>query len=213
MQIQERDLKILKEVGRWRVTLARHIKALVNFDGDRCCYRRLKILVDNGYLKREKILYGEPYIYSLTHKSRKLLNQNKRKNKIRLDSYRHDVAVLDTVLNLIEKYNCSIDNFISEQEMHRFDGFGNRRHYPDFVLVDSGGKKIAGEIELSLKAFNRLEQNIKDNYLTYDGQLWFTLKSESKIIKNITKLQERYDGIQLNFLDNLNEIDEQQVNS
>jgi len=36
----------------------RHIKEFVDFDGVRVCDRRVRKLIEAGYIKRTKILYG-----------------------------------------------------------------------------------------------------------------------------------------------------------
>ena len=66
--IVDRDYKIIREIDRWRVCQGRHIKELVEFDGQRACDRRLRKLIEAGYIKREKILYGVAGIYSNTNK-------------------------------------------------------------------------------------------------------------------------------------------------
>jgi len=169
----ERDYEILKEVGRWNVILGRHIKELAKFSGSRACDRRLKILLDAGYIDRRRILYGVPYLYTLTHKGRILLGLNKREDKIRVETIRHDIYVLETVIYFVSKYQIPLQNIVSEKELHIKDGFGIRKHQPDFV-INYNDKKIAVEIELNIKAKPKLEKNIKDNYLNFDNQIWLT---------------------------------------
>ena len=184
MVLMDRDLTILKEVGRWRVALGRHIKELAGFSGNRTCDSRLKILVDNKYLVREKIIYGTPYTYSLTHKSRILLNLNKRADKVKLDQFRHDILVLDTVVYFLKTKGFHTNAFTSDKEMHRIDGFTARQHKPDFLFSEDG-KTTAVEIELSIKSPERLEDNVKNNYLKYDSQLWVIEKGGKKIKHNL----------------------------
>lgn len=199
MRLMERDITILKEVGRWKITLGRHIKELAGFSGDRTCDNRLKILVDNNYLQRNKFSYGIPYIYSLTHKSRIFLNLNKRAEKIRLDQLRHDIIVLDTVIYLLKTEKLSLSDFISEKEMHQKDGFGARQHKPDFIY-QKNNQAIAVEIELSLKSLERLEKNAKNNFLNYDLQVWIIEKNSKKIHDNLIALQEKYPNISLKYV-------------
>ena len=78
----ERDELILKEISRFRCILGRHIKELVQFSGNRACDRRLKILLDADYISRKKVLFGIPYIYTLTSKGKTLLSLTKREEKI-----------------------------------------------------------------------------------------------------------------------------------
>ena len=201
MRITDRDLIILREVGRWQATLGRHIKELANFSGSRACDNRLKILVENKFLKREKHLYGIPYVYSLTHKSRMLLELNKRADKIKLDQLRHDIKVLDTVVYFMKTKGLTPNDFTSEKEMHRADGFNQRKHKPDFLFQENG-EITAVEVELSIKDFKRLEENTSIN-LEYNTQLWIISKSSKKIEANLTKLQKSYYNISLIYLEDM----------
>ena len=201
MRLTDRDFVILKEVGRWRVTLSRHIKELADFNEYKACYRRLKILIDNNYLIREKILYDTPQVYSLTHKSRILLGLNKRADKIRLDQFRHDITVLDTVLYFLGT-GLKPDNFISDKELRRSDGFVTRQHKPDFVISDTS-KKTAVEVELSIKTKQRLEANVRNNFLKYDRQLWVIEQSNNKIKANLQGLIPKYPNTEIIFVEDI----------
>ena len=192
MRLVDRDLLILKEIGRWQIILGRHIKKLVNFTGSRACDRRLKLLLDNNYIERKKILYGVPYIYSLTHKGRILLGLNKREDKIRVDRITHDIYVLDTVIYFTSKYQLPLKDIESEKELHIKDGFGVRKHQPDYVMKING-KRYAVEVELNPKAKIKLEKNLRDNYMTYDGQFWFT--NDNRVFELITNLTKEYANI------------------
>ena len=186
MVIMDRDKEIIKLVYRFKFALSRHIKVLAGFSGTRATDRRLKLLVEAQYLSRRKYLYGVPYLYTVTHKGRILIGANKRENKIRLEQINHDVYVLDALIFFIEKYNLSLDQIESERELHIKDGFGSRKHHPDFVFSYKG-KKYAVEVELNPKAKSNLEKNIRANYLNYDYQIWITDNNKVKtLIENFS---------------------------
>jgi len=174
--------------------LGRHIKTLVNFPGTRASDRRLKALVEAGYLNRKKYLYGVPYLYTVAHKGRILIGANKRENKIRLEQIAHDIQVLDVLIIFKEKYNLSLSNIESARELHIKDGFGTRKHQPDFVFTYED-KKHAVEIELTPKAKANLERNVRDNYLNYDYQIWVT--GDNKIFNMIQNLLDEYSNIKI----------------
>ena len=138
MVITDRDREILRLVYRFKFCLGRHIKSLVQFTGYRATDRRLKALVDAEYLDRKKYLYGVPYLYTVTHKGRILIGANKRENKIRLEQITHDIYVLDALIFFKERYQIALSNFESERELHIKDGFGTRKHHPDFVFTHEG---------------------------------------------------------------------------
>ena len=187
MNLTDRDELLLRLVHRFKFCLGRHIRVLAGFSGQRATDRRLRALVDAGYLGRKKYLYGVPYLYTLTHKGRILLGVNKREDKIRLERVTHDIYVLDVVIYFVEKYNILINDIESEKELHIKDGFGGRKHQPDFAFA-SQERTYAIEIELNANKINeRLEKNIRDNYMNYDKQIWITNNNKTfAIIKGFT---------------------------
>jgi len=170
------------------------VSVLVGFTGARACDRRLKALTDSGYLARKKYLYGLPYLYTVTHKGRILIGANKRENKIRLEQINHDVRVIDTLIHLKAQYGFSLDDMESERELHIKDGFGTRKHQPDFVF-DHQGKKYAVEVELTLKAKANLEKNVRSNYLNYDKQIWVT--GDNKVLGLLQNFANEYANMEI----------------
>ena len=173
MVITDRDREIIRLVYRFKFALGRHVRELMGFTGSRASDRRLRALVDAEYLSRKKYLYGVPYLYTVAHKGRILIGANKRENKIRLEQITHDIYVLDVLIFFKGKYHLSLSQIESERELHINDGFGARKHQPDFVITYEG-KRCAVEVELTPKAKSNLEKNIRDNYLNYDKQIWVT---------------------------------------
>ena len=177
LELQERDWEILRFVQRFRFCLGRHVRVLCGFSGARASDRRLKLLVEAGYLERQKYLYGIPYLYTLSHKGRILLGANKREDKIRVDRITHDIYILEAIIYYVLKHGVSPAAIESEKELHIKDGFGIRKHQPDFVVNGAGGR-IAVEVELNPKPKGRMEENIRENYLKYDRQVWITGSSK-----------------------------------
>ena len=203
MVIVERDLEILKLVYRMGFCLGRHIKDLLYFTSSRACDRRLAVLVNAKYLSRKKYLYGIPYLYTVTHKGRILIGANKRENKIRLEQINHDTKVLDVLIYCISKYGFQLGEMQSERELHIKDGFGNRKHHPDFIFQHQD-KKYAVEVELTLKAKATLEKNVRDNYLNYDKQIWVT--GDKKIVSLLQKFADEYSNIEIQTFDKIGEV-------
>ena len=192
MRLEERDYKILNVVYRFRFCLGRHIKSLAGYGSLRATDRRLKILVEAGFLERKKYIFGIPYLYTLSHKGRMLINVNKRAEQIRLDRITHDIHVLDTAIYFLEKYNISLENITTEKELHSLDGFGLRKRYPDFIINHNGEQK-AVEIELTAKNKITFGNNVKTNYLNYDSQIWVT--NNSSVRNSLEKLKNSYSNI------------------
>jgi len=142
------------------------------------------MLVEAGYLTRQKYLYGIPYMYTLSHKGRILLGVNKREDRIRVDRITHDIYILEAIVYYVLKDGVSLSAIESEKELHIKDGFGIRKHQPDFV-VSSNGKRIAVEVELNPKPKDRMEENIRENYMKYDQQIWITNNSKVKSLLKV----------------------------
>ena len=194
MELTERDRDALEVVCKFRFCLGRHIKALAGFSGQRSADRRLKALIEAGFLTRKKYIYGLPYLYTLTHKGRVLLGANKREGKIRVEQITHDIYVLDAVIYFMGKYQFTLRDIESAKELHIKDGFGARKHQPDFVLRGQG-KTCAVEVELHPKTKSRLVKNIRDNYLNYDSQLWLT--NDSKVWALLESFRAEYPNIKV----------------
>ena len=180
MRLTERDYKIMKEIDRWRACTGKHIKFLSGFSGQRSADRRLKLLIEADYISRKKYLYGVPSIYSITSKGKILINAPKRMEKIKVEQIVHDMTVIDAAIYFNLKNNIDFDKITTEKQLHRSDGFGIRKHRPDFIFNDIN-KTNCVEVELSLKAKTRLENIIKDNFLAYDTQFWIVPDSQPKI--------------------------------
>lgn len=203
VRLTERDELILREVDRWRVCGSRHIRFLAGFSGQRATDRRLKVLIDAGYLERKKFLYGVPSIYFLTSKGKSLIQAGTRTEKIKVEQIVHDMTVLDTAIYFMHKRNLSLQDITTEKQLHQLDGFGIRRHRPDFVFKQNNVISCV-EVELTPKAKNRIVNIIKDNYMEYDTQIWIVPDSQSMILHVLKDNKKLYDNIQARSLQKIN---------
>lgn len=196
IRLVERDYVIMREIERWRVCLSRHIKILASFLSQRSCDRRLQKLTQLGYISKKKVLYGIPSLYFVTSKGKKLIASSTYHPSIKLEQIIHDIAVLDTAIYFHNKNQISFSEMKTEKELHSLDGFGSRTHKPDFVFTKSNETSCV-EIELTPKAKNRLEKNIKDNFINYNTQYWIVPTKEHKIIKSLTEFSQIYTNINM----------------
>lgn len=196
LKLTDRDYRVLREIGRWRIITSRTLIKITGFPSQRTGDRRLKKLMDAGYIDRQKILYGVPYLYFLTLKGKAFIGVSKHQEKIRIDQIRHGLAVVKTAIYFHDKLHIPYENMKTEKELHSLDGFSNRRHRPDLVFTD-GTKNVCAEIELSLKAKERLKKNIKDNFISYDLQIWVVPYLQHKIAAILQEEQSAYTNIQI----------------
>lgn len=204
LRVTERDELILREIDRWKACGSRHIRFLAGFSGQRATDRRLKILIDTGYLERQKFLYGMPYIYFLTSKGKSLIHVGKGKEKIKIEQITHDRTVLDTAIYFMNKEGLSLQDITTEKQLHQLDGFGLRKHRPDFIFTKDE-LTYCVEVELTLKAKNRLLNIIKDNFMEYDVQIWIVPDSQKAILQVLKESKKLYDNIQARSLQKIND--------
>lgn len=196
MRLVDRDYLIMREINRWRFCLSRHIRHLGGFTGQRTTDRRLKLLIEAGYIDRKKIIYGVPSLYYLTYRGKILLHLPTKQDKVRLEQVTHDIAVLDTAIYFLLKDGIKLEDIKTEKELHSLDGFSKRKHRPDFVFP-KGDKTYCVEVEISLKAKDRLEKNIRDNFIEYDYQKWIVPNTQIKIIHILNKNNNQYPNIHI----------------
>ena len=190
MVLTERDYKILREINRWRFLLGRHVKEFCDFEGVRACDKRLRTLMDAGYIDRQKVLYGVPGVYTLTSKGKILLGLSPKKEKIRVGKINHDILMLDSAVALMDVYKITKEDITTEKEQRSKDGFNSSKHYPDFTFIKGHEDKetrYCVEIELTAKAKARLLAILKENYTKYDKQVWIIPHNESRIKETIEK--------------------------
>lgn len=202
-RLTDRDFHVFQEVARWRVALSRHLKNLADFSSQRTCDRRLKKLIESGFLRRKKYIYGVPYLYFLTHKAKILIHVSTHQPKIRIEQIAHDISVLDTAIYIHNEKTVPFSDMQTEKELHGADGFSNRRHRPDFVFKQDC-KNVCVEVELSLKAKTRLEKNIQSNFSIYDNQLWVVPSMHCKIAGILQEQSNIYPGIEIIPLEEVN---------
>jgi hypothetical protein len=196
MKLIERDMKIFREVERWRMCLGRHIRYLADFSSRRTCDNRLKMLLSENFLNRRIIIYGVPSVYTLTQKSKALIYASKRAEQVRLDQIIHDITVLDIAICFIKFLNFIPADLKTEKQLHQEDGFGERTHHPDFVFTKDS-KTYCVEVELSLKSKVRLNKNAKSNFINYDVQIWVVGENSPKLSRLLNEFKIQYPNIEI----------------
>lgn len=194
IKIVERDYKIFEQITKWRFLLSRQIRVLCNFPSVRTVDRRLAILIEAGYLKREYVLFGLPPLYFVTPKAKEIFNLDYITSNARVGLINHQINVVDTAIYFLNKLK--VENLHTERELKYLKGFSIREHCPDFVL-SLDNKKIAVEIELTLKNKSTLKKNIESNYNNYNRQIWVIPKNQVRIIQVVEEAQDFYSGIEV----------------
>ena len=124
---------------------------------------RVKKLVDDGYLKKDRILHGQAKVHTLTPKGRMICEDDLyHLTDINLGTFRHDTLLIDLALWLEQKTG---GHFIPPRRIRHNEGLsgvGQIGHIPDGYLVIGQEKPVAVELELSVKSYTRIKGIIDD---------------------------------------------------
>ena len=84
----------------------------------------------------------------------------------------------------------------TEKQLHQQDGFGERVHHPDFIFTKDD-KTYCVEVELSLKSKERLNKNLKSNFINYDFQIWVIDENSPKLNRLLEEFRIQYPNIEI----------------
>lgn len=179
MRITERDRALLGFVAEHRLVLATHARALMA-TSLAATYSRLAQLSKAGFLSRATVFDREPGCYQLTRAGLAAIDSTLPPPRLDLRGYRHDIGLAWLWLAAKSGAFGDLSAIVAERRMRSEDGARHsagahddrphgvrlggvgpggrpRLHYPDLVLLDSSGHRIAIELELSSKGRARRE--------------------------------------------------------
>jgi hypothetical protein len=174
--ISEPERLLLAFAAEHRFVLGAHVQALLRV-GEDAAAGRLSRLCRAGLLIEQPVFHGHPATYRCTREGLEAVGSKLRAPNIDLSRYDHEVgaawlwlAARDGAFGpmrevLGERWLRSRDGTAdgrSEPLAVRLGGLGwggrERLHYPDLLLVDQKGWRIAVELELSSKGRERREK-------------------------------------------------------
>lgn len=175
-KLTDRDRLLLAFIAEHRLVLPAHVQALLGISAA-AASRRLRTLEQAGLLFRDKLFAGFPPHYRVERKGLQLIGSRLPVPKGDV-AVRHDIGVAWLWLAARNGAFGSLREVVSERHMRSRDGteahaarvtgrreqepFGvrlsgsgsgsrARLHYPDLLLIDRDGRRIAVELELSSK--------------------------------------------------------------
>lgn len=184
-RITGRDRLLLEFIAEHRLVLSNHVQALLGVSAQTAA-RRLRALEQAGLVDRETLFHRYPAHYRIRRRGLELIGSRLGVPKRALN-IAHDVGVAWLWLAARRGAFGSLAQVVSERSMRSRDGaeahaarvtgrsgqepFGvrlagqgprgrPRLHYPDLLLVDREGRRIAVELELSSKGRSRRHQII-----------------------------------------------------
>jgi hypothetical protein len=174
--ITARDRELLGFAAKHRFILPAHVQALLGVSAA-AAYARLRTLCQIGLLKREQKFHREPACYLVTRAGLAVAGSELPRPRLDLRCYDHDIGVAWLWLAAHSGAFGSLREVISERQLRSADaraqpgqrplavrlggsgpGGRERLHYPDLLLVDAAGQKVAIELELTAKGRSRREK-------------------------------------------------------
>jgi hypothetical protein len=177
-RLTERDKQLLAFMAEHRLVLASHVQAFLGVSAQ-VAHGRLRALAALGMVAGQRLFHGEPGCHQITRRGLAAIGADLPAPRLDLRGYRHDVGVAWLWLAAEQGGFGALREVVSERRMRSRDGTADGRaeplgvrlggtgptgeprlHYPDLLLVDSGGHRIAVELELSGKGRERRERII-----------------------------------------------------
>lgn len=168
-RITERDVAMVRWVGRLRFAEARQVAARFRMD-ERNAYRRLRGLVGAGLLEHRRIFHAEPGAYFATKAGLATSGVVLPPPRIDIRTYEHDRRAAEIALDLEREFGERA--IVTERELRSVDGsqpaqprYAIRRgaertrrglHFPDLAVESNGDRPLAVEVELTGKGSARL---------------------------------------------------------
>jgi hypothetical protein len=175
VRITDRDRVVLAFAAEHKLVLASQVEALVGTSVEAAA-RRLRALRADGLLDADRPFAEQPACHQVTREGLCLIESPlPTPRAVDRAHYRHDVGVGWLWLAARAGVWGELSDVVSERAMRSGDGrapgaerFGvrlgglgpggrERFHYPDLLLVDPKGHRVAVELELSGKDRRRLE--------------------------------------------------------
>jgi predicted transcriptional regulator len=197
MQLTKRDREILGFINETGICVMPQIQREFNLKFPRS-YQVMKRLIEGGYVLHDQIFRNQYGIYYLTSKGAENTTLPAI-STVSLGGYKHQLLITDIRQKLCNKYPNT--KWISERHLKQqkfYYGIGKTGHVADGMLIFPD-KKIAIEVELSLKGKHRLESI----FSAYGGQLdieeaWYFCADQ--LIRPLTALSKNKSYIKIHSL-------------
>ena len=199
MQLTLRDHHMLQWInGHGSVTAEQAAKWMDVSDG--VGRRRLRLLVEDGYLQRKRFGFNEPQMHWLTKKGWALSGDDlappKRINRL---TYVHDRALIDIALSVEARTGGVFwpQRRLKADKTGRQGGGWPRGYTPNGLLYIEGKKPIAVELEISVKKRSRLADVVAGYAADKDLEdVWFFV-TKNEVRRLIERVTDAYSGFQI----------------
>lgn len=173
MVLTKRDIEILKFINDFGFSQMPQLEKRFQLRSPRS-YQIMQRLVQKGCVQHERVFHNQPGIYRLTKKGASYTSLRPM-DKIPIGNYEHQVLI--TELSIAMRTQHPTAQWVSERHLKHAKyskGVGQSGHLPDAILVKEGGKQVAIEVELSLKAKERTQEIFTQYSGNFDfEEVWY----------------------------------------
>jgi hypothetical protein len=169
-RVTERDVEIVRWVGRLRFAEARQVARRFRMD-ERNAYRRLHGLVMLSLLEHRRVFHAQPGVYAATSWGLGAAGLRLPRPRIDIRTYVHDRVAVSVVIALEREFDPAA--VVTERELRARERGAPERpqyavwrgsertrrglHFPDLPVELDGGGRLAIEVELTAKGRTRLD--------------------------------------------------------
>lgn len=172
-----RDLRLLRFIDKYRIASLKGASLACGFNSIQYTARRIKKLVEYGYIVQQSVYYGYSRFYSLTTKGLRAIGIVAKAYKPSYTTALHYMGVGDIAAYLANQYRldamqdmyCDKDFRHNETVIKQYQL--ETSHKPD-IIFDSGGQTYYVEYERSRKGKKKTMENILMNHLSGVRQIW-----------------------------------------
>lgn len=216
-KVTTRDRLLLEFIAEHRLVLSNHVQALLGVSA-KTAARRLRALEQAGFVAREALFYRYPAHYRIQRRGLELIGSRVGVPKRGLN-VAHDVGVAWLWLAARRGAFGPLADVVSERTMRsrdrteahairvtgrsqhepfgvRLSGQGPkgapRLHYPDLLLVDRQGRRLAVELELSSKGRSRRHQIIGAYAFDRRVDAVLYLVSDQRVAREVQEAARRF---------------------
>ena len=178
ISLTEADLSVLGPLAEHRILIVPQVAVLLRVS-DRTAARRLKRLHDAGLLRQDSIFHGQPGAAAITGRGLRAIGSSLKAPYLNLNEYRHDIGVAWMWLAARDGAFGKLTDMTSDRRMKAEDaatvatggrprwgvGLGllgrhgsPQHHYPDLMLEQASGHRVAVELELTSKSIRRMSR-------------------------------------------------------
>lgn len=173
MKLTERDKSILQFVNSVGWCIAPQIGRRFGMKWW-IVYRVMKRLTEAGLVIHERIRFDKHGVFYLTAAGSEFTDLPPI-DKVSMGVFDHQRYLVDVVIRLSEQYPMA--SWLSERHLKQekfSNGIGRRGHISDGVLLLSPNKKVAIEVELSVKGRERLKGILRSYTTNLDiNEVWY----------------------------------------